>query len=163
MACIRKRRHKWVVDGRDENGERHWITCETRQESKDELRKLLNGGKMLADQKATVHERAEEWLATYAKARLKNSTYAEYERAFTKYIYPKFGETRFSRLSRKSVIGYIGEVRDQGLSRSSIKGIIAPLCAMYYDSIVENNLPVTNPAVKLGSTCRQIRTANTPG
>ena len=25
----------------------------------------------------------------------KNSTYAEYERAFTKYIYPKFGEDAF--------------------------------------------------------------------
>src|SRR5262245_54991175 len=134
MACIRKRRGKWVVDGRDENGKRHWITCETREQAKKELGKLLNSGKMPADKKTTIHEQAERWLVTYAKGRLKSSTYAEYERAFTKYIYPKFGETRFSRLSRKSVIAYIAELKEQGLSRSSIKGILAPLRAMYYDS-----------------------------
>lgn len=31
MACIRKRRGKWVVDYRDGAGVRRWVTCETRR------------------------------------------------------------------------------------------------------------------------------------
>ncbi len=31
MACIRKRREKWVVDYRDGAGARRWVTCETRE------------------------------------------------------------------------------------------------------------------------------------
>ena len=33
MACIRKRRGKWVVDYRDAVGARRWVTCETRAQA----------------------------------------------------------------------------------------------------------------------------------
>ena len=35
MACIRKRRGKWVVDYRDGAGRRCWVTCNTREEAKE--------------------------------------------------------------------------------------------------------------------------------
>lgn len=37
MACIRKRRGKYVVDYRDGAGLRRWVTCETRREAQDAL------------------------------------------------------------------------------------------------------------------------------
>jgi integrase len=148
MACIRKRRHKWVVDGVDEAGKRRWITCDTRKEANKELAKLINGGKKPTDAKATVEQRAEEWLATEAKARLKASTYVEYRRAFHTHINPHLGERVFAKLSRPEVISFIQALKDRGLVRATIKSIVAPLRAMYFDAIA-NNEPVTNPAMKL--------------
>jgi hypothetical protein len=45
MACIRKRRGKWVVDYRDASGVRRWITCETRKGAQTELAKKLQPGR----------------------------------------------------------------------------------------------------------------------
>ena len=42
MACIRKRRGKYVVDYRDNLGVRHWITRDTRKDAEKELGKILN-------------------------------------------------------------------------------------------------------------------------
>ena len=69
MACIRKRRGKYVVDGIDTSGKRRWITCDTRKDANKELAKLINGGKKTTDSKATLADRAADWLATEAKAR----------------------------------------------------------------------------------------------
>ena len=148
MACVRRRRQKWVVDARDESGRRHWITCRTRKDAQKELAKILNGGRKATDSKATVEQRAEEWLLTEAKARLKTSTFAEYRRAFGAHICPHLGKIPFSKLVRADVIRLIGALKDQGLSRATIKSIIAPLRAMYFDAITEGE-PVGNPAVKL--------------
>jgi hypothetical protein len=41
VACIKKRRGRWVVDYRDATGVRRWITCRTRDEAKDVLRDKL--------------------------------------------------------------------------------------------------------------------------
>jgi hypothetical protein len=37
MACIRKRRGKWVADYRDPSGRRRWITRDTRKEAEAAL------------------------------------------------------------------------------------------------------------------------------
>ena len=37
MACIRKRRGKWVLDYRDQQGRRHWETAEGNRKAADEL------------------------------------------------------------------------------------------------------------------------------
>src|SRR5215470_15066175 len=97
MACIRKRRGKYVVDYRDNLGVRHWITRDTRKDAEKELGKILNREKKAVDEKATVKERAEQWLETEARARLKPSTYAEYRRAFGTYILSQFGQARFCK------------------------------------------------------------------
>jgi integrase len=141
MACIRKRRDKYVVDYRDGSGRRRWITCDTRTAANKELGNILNGGKKSTDSKATVAQRAEEWLTTEAKARLKTSTYVEYQRAFHTHINPRLGALPFAKLGRK-------DVKDGGLSRATIKSIVAPLRAMYFDAILEGE-SVGNPAVKL--------------
>jgi len=148
MGCIRKRRGRWVLDTRDETGRRIWKTFHTRREADKELARLINGGKVIADHKATVEQRAEQWLTTEAKARLKTSTYAEYKRAFRTHINPRLGAIPFPKLTRQHVIGLIGELKEMGLARATIKSVIAPLRAMYFDAMAEGE-PVGNPAVKL--------------
>ncbi|MBI4527182.1 MAG: hypothetical protein HY695_25590 [Deltaproteobacteria bacterium] len=58
MACIRKRRGKYVVDYRDNLGKRRWITHDTRKDAEKELGKILGREKRTVDGKVTVKERA---------------------------------------------------------------------------------------------------------
>jgi site-specific recombinase XerD len=96
--------------------------------------------------KVTVEQRAEEWLATEAKARLKDSTFVGYEHSLKIHINPRLGHVPFSKLVRKDVIALIGELKDSGLSRATIKSIIAPLRAMYFDAITDGETGAEPPA-----------------
>jgi hypothetical protein len=41
MACVKRRRNRWVVDFRDQDGTRRWQTYRTREEADDALSKLV--------------------------------------------------------------------------------------------------------------------------
>ena len=43
MACIKKRRGKWVVDWRDSKGRRHWETKPAKKAAQDRLAEILSG------------------------------------------------------------------------------------------------------------------------
>ena len=91
MACIKKRRGKWVVDYRDTEGRRRWVTIEgNRDDAEQAMAKIINGGKRPLDRKATFQEWADQWLKIEAKARLKRSTYLEYESALDNHLLPIF-------------------------------------------------------------------------
>jgi hypothetical protein len=48
MACVRKRRGRWVADYRDQFGRRRWITCDTKeaaQDAADEGRRATRAGR----------------------------------------------------------------------------------------------------------------------
>jgi len=150
MACIKKRRGKWVVDYRDTEGHRRWVTVDGNREDAEQVwGKIINGGKRPVNRKASFQEWAKQWLETEAKARLKKSTYLEYEAALDNHLIPFFRKKRFCKVERRDVIGFIEKKKTEGLSRSTIKNLIAPLRAMYYDAAVENG-STFNPAVKLG-------------
>jgi hypothetical protein len=60
MACIRKRRGKYVVDYRDSAGVRRWVTCETRDQADgvlaDKIRESSQAAPPVHDRKITVKE-----------------------------------------------------------------------------------------------------------
>jgi hypothetical protein len=43
MACVKKRRGKWVVDYRDSGGHRHWETKNDKKAAQDRLAEILKG------------------------------------------------------------------------------------------------------------------------
>jgi len=156
MACIKKRRGKWVVDYRDTEGRRRWVTCDgNREEAEMVLSKIVGGGKRPVDRKATFKESAEQWLEREAKGRLKRSTYLEYKAALDNHLIPFFGGKRFCKVERQDVIAFIEKKKNEamnkegGLSRSTIKNLIAPLRSMYFDAAEESS-STYNPAVRLG-------------
>ena len=58
MSCIRKRRGKWVVDYRNSEGKRCWVTVDgNREDAEIELGKIINSGKRPVNRKATFKER----------------------------------------------------------------------------------------------------------
>ncbi len=149
MACIRKRRGKWVIDYRDTNGKRCWETVEgNREDAELRMSEIIGGGKKPVNRRATFKQWAEHWLETEAKARLKNSTYLEYKAALENHLYPFFGSKRFFKVRREDVKMFIASKVAEKKSRSTVKNLVAPLRAMYYDA-VEDNVATFNPAVKL--------------
>ncbi len=150
MACIKKRRGKWVVDYRDTEKVRRWLTVDGgREEAELELARIVGTGKKPVNRKASFSEWADKWLNGEAKGRLKHSTFLEYEAAFDNHLNPYFGNRRFNKVSRSDVLGFILKKKEAGLSRSTIKNLIAPLKSMYNDAVVDNGA-MFNPAMKLG-------------
>jgi len=150
MACVKKRRGKWVVDYRDTEGHRRWVTVDgNRDDAEQVLSNIIGGGKRPVNRKITFKESAEQWLEKEAKVRLKRSTYLEYKAALDNHLIPFFGRKRFCKVERHDVIAFINKKKTESLSRSTIKNLIAPARAMYYDEAVENGSTFI-PFVKLG-------------
>jgi integrase len=65
MACVSKRRGKWVVDYRDPKGMRHWETYRTRKEAEQALAMhvtaIKDGRYTPANDKRTVHDAYVSW------------------------------------------------------------------------------------------------------
>jgi len=151
MACVKKRRGKWVIDYRDTEGKRHWITVDgNRQDAEQELSKIIGAGKRPVNRKITVRQQAQNWLENEAKQRLKNSTYLEYKAALENHIFPFLGSKRFCKVERDDLIAFITKKdKKEGLSRATIKNLVAPLRAMYYDAALATG-STYNPVFKLG-------------
>jgi len=150
MACIRKRRGKWMVDYRDASGKRRWETIEgNRKDAEDRLAKIIASGRRVIDTKRTLDEYVQEWLNTYARTHVKESTLGEYEAVFKNHIIPVFGRLPFSKITREMVKRLIAEKIQAGLSRSTVRCIIGPLRELYNHAIDDGVLSV-NPASRVG-------------
>jgi len=149
MACVKKRRGKWVIDYRDTDGKRRWETVVgNRDDAELRMSEIIGGGKKPVNRKATFKQWAENWIETEARARMKNSTYLEYKAALENHLYPFFGSMRFFKMRREHVIKFITAKVGEKKSRSTVKNLVAPLRAIYYDAI-DNNVAASNPAVRL--------------
>lgn len=150
MACVRKRRGRWVVDYRDALGQRRWVTVDgNRDDAEEELARIIKSGKQPLNTKRTFQEYAEDWLSKYGKTNLKPSTYAEYEAVLKKHVFPIWGSKPFTKISREAMKALIADKRAAGLSRSTARNIIAPIRGMYNCAIDDGALTF-NPASRLG-------------
>jgi integrase len=107
MACVKKRRGKWVLDFRDNTGRRRWETYETRKEADDALavrvRELRRGTYCPPAQIPTVKEIAEAWLTAKAGEGLKPSTISGLENHVHDHIIPALGSMRLDLVSPRDV------------------------------------------------------------
>jgi len=151
MACIRKRRGRWVIDYRDASGKRRWETVEgNRKDAEERLAKIFASGKRVINTKQAFKDHAAEWLNTYACTHVKESTFREYEAVFKNHIFPVFGRIPFSKVTREMVKRLIAEKIQTGLSRSTVKNIIVPLREMYNHAIDDGVISFSNPASRVG-------------
>ena len=91
MACIRKRRGKYVVDYRDGAGIRRWVTCETRRDAEtvllDKAREARQPTRPAVDPNITVSDYAERWLRE-VEVTIKPKTRRSYDSALRLHILP---------------------------------------------------------------------------
>jgi integrase len=158
MACIRKRRGKYVVDYRDSAGIRRWMTCDTRRQAQnvlsDKLREARQPTEPVVDPDVTITVYGARWLALTG-ASVKTRTIEGYTDTLERYIKPVLGAMKVRRLARGQVKTFLADKLGLGLSRNTVRIIHATLRAML-NAAVDDGVILANPADRLG---RQFRLA----
>jgi integrase len=155
MACIKKRRGKWVVDWRDSKGRRHWETKPDKKAAQDRLAEILS-----ADQPEqpletrTFEEYGNWWLEKVAKGSIKTSTYQEYGSVLKKHVDPFLGAVQFTEVRRPMIRELIAAKKKEGLAQSTIRNIAGPVRGMYNQAI-EDGITEKNPAARIGKLNKQ--------
>ena len=161
MACIRKRRGKYVVDYRDGTGQRRWVTCETRREADEILSSKVRENRQLtrpaADADVTLSQYAERWIGTISSS-LKPRTIESYQQCLRLYIEPRFGATKIRRLHRGLIKEFLAQQLGSGLAPNTVRIVHATLRAMLNEA-VEDNILMANPAIRLGKKLRLVPTS----
>lgn len=112
MACIRKRRGKYVVDYRDGAGIRHWVTCETRREAEtvlfEKAREARQHTRPVVDPSITLSAYAERWLREIAVT-IKPKTQNSYAVSLRRHILPMLGPTKVRMLQKGRIESFLLE------------------------------------------------------
>ncbi|MCH8079210.1 MAG: hypothetical protein IIA06_05440, partial [Proteobacteria bacterium] len=93
MACVSKRRGKWVLDFRDRQGRRHWESYKTRREANAELSDRLlqlKRGSYIAPGKEKVFSKLCEAFTTAHKSEVKENTWDDYSCNMRLHLEPYF-------------------------------------------------------------------------
>jgi integrase len=156
MACIKKRRGKWVVDYRDHQGRRRWETLGDKKSAQDRLSEILKGqgSGPIVEESRTFQEYGEWWLENVAKGSIKESTYQEYASVLKKHVYPALGTFLFVGVKRPMIRELIAAKKKEGLAQSTIRNIAAPVRGMYNQAI-EDGITEKNPAARIGKLNKQ--------
>jgi len=164
MACVRKRRGRWVVDFRDSAGYRRWESFRTREEAQDRLADVIPESRQqvrpAVDPNMTVKDYGERWLTGLV---VKPRTRESYEKTLRLHIFPVLGEVRVRKLQRAAIKDLLtAKLRpgtgEMGLARNSVRIIQAVLRALLNEAI-EDRLIKVNPAARLG---RKLRLVDSP-
>ena len=152
MACIRKRRDKWVVDYRDGAGVRRWKTCRTRQEAEDflaqELPRSRQWTRPVVNPNILLRDYVTRWEGLIANT-VKPRTLASYRQIIRLHLMPSLGEIPIRRLHKGQIKGLLAEKLASSLSRSTVRIIHATVRALLR-AAVDDGVMVSNPAEKLG-------------
>jgi len=156
MACIRKRRGKYVVDYRDASGVRQWATCESKGAAENVLADKIRDGRQrrrpAVDPEIVVDAYADRWLGM-ARATLKSSSTASYETLYRVHVRPRLGGVKVRHLTRGQLRAFLAERRTRARDSPAANGILSVL-RLLLQAAVEDGVLLANPAARLG---RQLR------
>ncbi|NLD38803.1 MAG: site-specific integrase [Desulfatiglans sp.] len=127
MACIKKRRGRWVIDFYDQHGKRRWSTLKegaTKTEANkvmQDILKQVDHGSYLPDKKIPSFEKvAEQWLKN-KKISLREHTFDAYECHVRRNLQPFFGTTKITWINYPSITKFISYETERGASIPHIK------------------------------------------
>ena len=152
MACIRKRRGKYVVDFRDAAGIRRWTTCETRKQAEAVLSDTLQATRQrtipAVDPKITTKAYAEQRWLPLVKASAKPRTVETYEGVLNRHLLPTFGALPVVRLHRAQLKQFLANKLGSGMSREYVKLVLSVLHNLLA-SAQDDGVILSNPAAGL--------------
>jgi len=170
MACIRKRRGRWVVDFRDALGIRRWVSCRTKQKADEVLAESISdsrqgGQRPDVDSNITVERYADAWLEQVA-VNIAPKTLASYSDNVRLHIKPALGAMKVRHLHRGTIKALLADKRKPvtrpdgtqkpGLGKNTVRLIRATLSVMLADAVDDGLLRV-NPARDVGGRERRKR------
>jgi integrase len=132
MACISKRRGRWVIDFYDQYGKRRWKTLPagtTKGQAKEELRiieDMLTKGVYLPHAKTpTFSEVAQNWLE-HKKLRLRESTWECYEGHIRNHLH-SFANLKINRITIAILEKFINDRQIHGMNLQTLRKVIVTL------------------------------------
>lgn len=147
MACVRKRRGRWVVDFRDRSGKRHWNTYDTKKQADDALadtrRDLRDGVYCDPATLPTFEQVARDWLAV--KRDHPASSFQFWTTQVERHFVPAFGALRIDQVTVRDVERFRNAKRDgadghQRLQRATINQLLQTLIAILEYAVVHRYL-----------------------
>ena len=152
MACVRKRRGKYVVDWRDRTGVRHWKTFDRKTDA-DAFRDKVGPEarqRLIPTLPAsvTIKEYADHWTNLIAQS-VKTRTLHRYNEILSLHLLPQFGKIRVQDLDRSRIRLFLTSKLQRGLERRTVRNIHAVLRAML-NAAIEDGLIASNPASQMG-------------
>jgi integrase len=175
VACIRKRRGKWVVDYRDAAGIRRWVTCETRRLAEDVLSAKLQESRQptrpVVDPDITLADYAERWLVLIGST-VKPRTLDGHRYVLDLHVLPMLGRVKVRQLHKGQIRAFLAlklesgrlprqkkgdeggektkpvEPAEPGLARGSVRIIYSTLRALL-NAAVDDGVILANPATHL--------------
>lgn len=154
MACITKRRGRWVIDFYDQNGKRRWNTLPkgtTKRDAKkilQEISKQVDKGLYLPEKKIPFFtELADEWLK-YKKPNIREHTWKNYEGHVRNSLKPFFGDSKINRINYPSITKFISHENERKASVYHVrKSLIILSGIMKY--AVKKRLIDSNPCMDI--------------
>ena len=121
MACIRKRRGKYVVDYRDPAQKRRWVTCDTRRQAEavyaEVVRVARQPTRPVVDPDITVADYAAHGLGQVTVT-VKRRTRDIYQGNLRRHILPALGALKVTALDRGRLKAFLAAKLAAGLSRA---------------------------------------------
>ncbi|MDH3955596.1 MAG: site-specific integrase [Desulfobacteraceae bacterium] len=129
MACIAKRRERYVIDFYDTYGKRRWITMPkgtTKKKAMEKLREIedqLRRGIYLPDKKIPNFKQvAKDWIE-HKKPNLRHSTWSVYE-GHTRNHFDDFNPIKINRITTAKVEKWISTRHNEGMNLATMKKIL---------------------------------------
>jgi len=124
MACIRKRRGKWVLDYRDQFGIRHWKTTKgTRKEAEFLLNKIqreINNGEYISDTNQKLFEDLADLYINNIKLSVRATTAKDYERNLRLHLKPYFKGLKIRLINLEMIEKFQSNLLDKGVGIRTI-------------------------------------------
>jgi integrase len=131
MACVRKRRGKWVADYRDHTGKRHWETFETRKEAETALAlstvAIKDGRYTAPNDKRTVADAVDSWLKLCVEGSdnrsgkpLRPATQALYLMTWRVHVGPRWGAMKLRQVDAEAIARWKQEKLDGGAGPKTV-------------------------------------------
>lgn len=152
MACVRRRRGKYVVDWRDGAGVRHWKSF-VRKGDADAFRDKVGPEarqRMTPTVPAviTLKDYSDYWVRLISHT-VKRRTLARYIEILKLHWLPQFERVRVRDVDRGRIKLFLAEKLSAGLEKRTVRNILSVLRSMLNHAI-EDGVIATNHAARLG-------------
>jgi integrase len=132
MACISKRRNRWVIDFYDQHGKRRWETMpegSTKKKARDrlwEIEEKVDKRAYLPDKKVPLFsEVAEDWVE-HKKPNLRETTWEVYE-GHVRNHFEDFKDSKINRITTAKVEKFITKRQNKGMNIATLRKILVTL------------------------------------
>lgn len=148
MACVRRRRGKWCLDYRDQQGRRHWETTSGNRKAADRLlaqrlQEIGRGTYAPVREQVTFDEAAASFLA-HCEGQVRDTTLKDYACCLRLHLTPYFSGWKLRAIQRHCVEAFRARLLDKGIPRTVNKclTLLGQLCRY----AIRHGWLETNPA-----------------